>query len=160
MKKWLSFENLMLTAVVFVPGVITAIFVSLYIAEVAEDKRFEKEAVQVSGEIVGQSTCRDGSRFGHKYCYRIRFATDDGKEIDFSAAGRASYAAGLYILPNSVLVEYLPGDSVRARLVGEENDIGFLFTGGLLGGGITFFIAFSMFLLVVFVEGRMKFKKK
>ncbi|RUR56588.1 DUF3592 domain-containing protein [Vreelandella populi] len=145
MKKWLSFECCMTIVMVVVPGIITAVFFSLYLVDITEDKKFKKEAIQVSGEIVGQSTCRDGSRFGHQYCYRVRFTTLDGEEVDFSAAGRTSYTAGLYILPNSVSVEYLPENSVHARLVGAESNTGIFLIGSLLGGGITIFVAFSMF---------------
>ena len=145
MKKRLSFEFCMIVVMIIVLGIFTAIFFSLYLADIAENKKFKNNAVQVYGEIVGQSTCRDGSRFGYQYCYRVRFTTLNGEEIDFSAAGRTSYTAGLYILPNNVLVEYLPDDSVHARLVGAESDTGFFLVGSLLGGGGTVFIVFCVF---------------
>ncbi|MCC5904245.1 MAG: DUF3592 domain-containing protein [Halomonas sp.] len=146
MKKWTSFERFM---VVFL-GIVTVVFLTLYSWSATEDRRFEQTGIMTSGKIVGEATCRDGSRFGYQYCYRVRFTTRSGEEVDFSATGRKSYAAGLYILPNYVQVKYLPDQPLHARIVGSERDTGFFLVIGFSGLCITIVIAVSMFFAIRF----------
>ncbi|MGY6566420.1 MAG: hypothetical protein ACXIU5_16895 [Halomonadaceae bacterium] len=153
MKKWLTFDRLSLFLMIGLPAIFSIIFMSLYVDVVLEDKKFYQYGVVTSGTIIGERVCGDGTRFGHQYCYRVRFTTQSGEELVFSAAGRTSYQVGFYILPNSVRVQYLPDRPSYARLVGEESHKGFFLLAGLGGLGMAVVISIGMF-------GAIRFRKK
>lgn len=118
-----------LSVLCFTVGCFGAFMLALYIGFEREDREFRLHAVTTEGYLVGESACRDGTRFGHSYCYTIRFTSQNGEEITFHDRGLTSYRTGLYVLRMPMSVEYLPYRPQSARLSGRGNDSFFLWFG-------------------------------
>lgn len=125
---------------VFVMACLGALLLALYIQGAQQDREFRLHAQVATGYLIGESTCRNGTRYGHDYCYTIRFTTETGEEITFQARGLTSYRTGFRVLSVPMRVEYLPDRPTAARLAGEENG-SFLLWLALAVLGFTLFCA-------------------
>lgn len=119
-------------------------FLILYSDEVAQNGEFGQHGVVTLGQVVDESICSNGTRFGHEYCYDILFTTADGEQVVFGARGLTSYRAGLGVLPKTMFVQYLPYRPTSARLAGDSGEGGLLLGLGLAMTGFALFCLFGL----------------